>query len=174
MRKYACKIEYAGFSLVELLVVIAIMSIMTVIGFALLSSSKSDARLKAAQREVSATIKLAQSYALQGRKQGDMAPCGYGFRFDPSDSERKKYEIFYRLPGGAGGCSTPAGNTQMAYFNLNNVVFLADPVDLENTEMYFAIPFAGMVGPAMKTFTFQYIDQTKTITISSDGGIIEN
>jgi len=81
-----------GFTLLELIVVIAIIGIMTSVGLVSLVPAKKQIALKTAQNEVTSAIKLAQSYALQGKSiQGVSDICGYGFEF----TDRSNYRIFY-------------------------------------------------------------------------------
>jgi len=169
----------------ELIIVMAIMGIMAGAGFVSLQSSKSDSRLKSAQREVSAAIKLAQSYALQGKTHSlggvDTTPCGYGFRFDSTDAQKQTYEIFYNLLDKTqyASCDIQNGNAANLHFiswgnppsghagtfTLNNNVDLQSPAISpapNQTEIYFTIPFRNMYkedGGKMvsdKTFTFEY------------------
>jgi Tfp pilus assembly protein FimT len=85
-----------GFSLIELMVILAIIVIMTGVSIVSLSPSRRYQALKAAQDEVTASIKLAQSYALQGRTvSGISRVCGYGFKF----TNETDYQIFYYTAG---------------------------------------------------------------------------
>ena len=175
--------------------VITIMGIMSSVGFVSLQSSKVDSRLKAAQGEVSTTIKLAQSYALQGKTQNiggeNKTPCGYGFRF----TDASHYVIFYNTPLGGRTCAALQINangrhfyndvtvvsTDMGLGSLNNNVTLSlSPFVSADTEVYFKIPFgniydgAGAIIGTNKTFTFDYTGITKSITMQSNGSLIEN
>lgn len=104
MRDYCdFKKKHKAFTLIELMAVIAIIGIMSAVAFVSLNSTKSASRLKTAQREVTSIIKLAQTYALQGKNQeypvGSgtfITPCGYGFRFKDT-SDITNYEIFYNI-----------------------------------------------------------------------------
>lgn len=165
-------LKYKGVTFVELMVVISIIGIMTGVGFVSLKSSRNDSRLRAAQREVASTIKLAQSYALQGKMQGAVTPCGYGFKF----TSAADYQIFYKLPTG-GNCDVPGDATNAESFTLSNAVVLDGPANVSNTEIYFTVPFSAMTGPISSIFTFQYpagSGDTKTITINLGGNVIEN
>jgi prepilin-type N-terminal cleavage/methylation domain-containing protein len=84
-----------AFSLVELITVIAIIGIMTGIAIVSLTPAKTAAKLDAAGREVASAIKLAQSYALQGKVAGGAVPCGFGINIIDSTN----YEIFYATSG---------------------------------------------------------------------------
>ncbi|MDO8240730.1 MAG: prepilin-type N-terminal cleavage/methylation domain-containing protein [Candidatus Moranbacteria bacterium] len=173
--------KYNGFSFLELIITIAIMGIMGGVGFASLQSSKSTTRLVTAQREVATTIRLAQSYALQGRMQGGQTPCGYGFRF----TDTSKYEIFYKLPNSGKDCSDTnfTSFNQMENLQLGNNVVLSSPAVSADTEIYFAIPFGNVLGKDGLTLVgdqlivLQYpagTGATKSVTISSTGNIVEN
>ena len=80
-----------GFTFLEVMVTISVIAILSSIGLVSLTSSKSVTRLKNAQSEVAATIKMAQSYALQGKKPTSGTACGYGFQFTGSGT----YRIYY-------------------------------------------------------------------------------
>jgi type II secretion system protein H len=172
--------KYKGVTFLELMVVIAIIGIMTAVALVSLQPAKDDARLKAAQGEVAASIRLAQSYALQGKAQAGAKPCGYGFRFDPTDSNKQKYEIFYKVANTGKDCSDPnytSFNTVEGY-SLKNGVFLNAPV-FANTEIYYAIPFGTMYGsngsPFLNTtLKVKYLTVEKNISITTGGQVIEN
>lgn len=174
--------RYAAATLVELLVVIAIIGILAGVSVVSLQSAKTSSRLKAAQREVASQIKLAQSYALQGRAQGGVVPCGYGFRFKDND----EYEIFYNPK--LLNCSSVANHYDSAISQsfesqtLNNGVKLSnpDPTNIAKTEIYFTVPhgniydYTGATPITDNELTFQFGSSTKKITISSGGRITEN
>jgi len=182
----------------ELLIVIAIIGIMTTVGLVSLSSSRTNTKLQAAQREVASVIKLTQSYALQGKVADDgtgsgnmITPCGYGFRFKDSGS----YEIFYNnwTTGGWGktDCTSmngdfndrywkngPPHSKTLASFQLNNGVTLSSSVAA--TEIYFTVPDGGIydnTGNAYagsQIFTFSLSSATKNITFDSGGSVAES
>ena len=91
MKKIKIKKKFSGFTLMELMVVIAIVGIMTGIGTVSFSSARRATALNSAQDEIISAIKLAQSYALQGKTYGsNQKPDGYGFEFTDNNS----YKIF--------------------------------------------------------------------------------
>lgn len=191
--------KHRAFSLIELLTVIAIIGIISAVAFVSLNSNKSASRLKTAQREVTSTIKLAQTYALQGKTQGGVTPCGYGFRFKDT-SNIINYEVFYNPPGPEPqDCAwkndrwqdrkwqnvgqTPPAET----FALKNGVTLSSPaissLNNNDTEIYFTVPHAEMFNkdgiqyPSAQVLEFNYGGAggtTKTITINPGGYITEN
>ena len=76
-----------GFTLIELMIIIAVIGIMTTVGFVSLESGQNQAKLKATQAEIVAMTKLAQSYALQGKKDNnDVVPSYYGVKFSVDGS----------------------------------------------------------------------------------------
>lgn len=156
-----------GFTLLELIVVIAIIGIMTSVGLASLSSSKRQTALKTAQDEVTSAIKLAQSYALQGKipNSGDIA-CAYGFEF-LDNSPNSEYQIFYYRKVGS-SCDT--GNKfEVERNNLKNGVSLVS--SFSSSAIYFNIPSADMIPSSGRVLV---LDSSKTITISSSGLVTEN
>ena len=178
-----------AFSLAELLIVIAIIGIMSVVGFVSLSANKTHANLTTAQREVASAIKLAQSYALQGKAQGGSTPCGYGFRF----TNPTNYEVFYNTP--ASGTTCDQDNAVVAYLHfktsapvsqtaetgsLKNNVTLTGIADYAETEVYFTVPFgriydgAGAALSVDKILTLSATGGDRTITVQKGGGVVEN
>lgn len=166
---------YRAVTLIEMMVVIAIIGIITSVTIVSFQSGKSDFRLQAAQREVTATIKLAQGYALQGKTQGGVTPCWYGFRF----TSVERYEIFYKLPP---SCGISNVGSMAEEYNLGNSVTLSFPdvSDLDDTEIYFTIPHAnaydktGAAYSSSQNITFDFAGAaTKTITINKGGNVAE-
>jgi len=169
----------------ELLLVIAIIGIMTVAGFVSLSSNRTNTNLQTAQREVASVIKLAQSYALQGKAQGGNTPCGYGFRF----IDATNYQIFYNTP--ASGTTCDQDNTVAAYLHyrtsapisqtaetgsLKNNVTLSGVADYTTTEIYWTVPFGSMydkTGTSFNAITFT-LNSSKTITVNPGGSVAES
>ncbi|MFZ2975680.1 MAG: type II secretion system protein [Candidatus Moraniibacteriota bacterium] len=157
-----------GFTLLELIVVVAIIGIMTSVGLVSLSSSKRQTAIKTAQDEVTSAIKLAQSYALQGKipASGDVA-CAYGFEF-LDNSPNSEYQIFYYRKVGS-SCDT--GNKfEVERNNLKNGVSLVSPFS-SSSAIYFNIPSADMIPSSGRVLV---LDSSKTITISSSGLVTEN
>jgi Tfp pilus assembly protein FimT len=84
--------KYKAFSALELLTIIAMITILTAISLSSMSRIRPDAKLKAAQRELAATIKQAQSYALEGKNiPGTSSISSFGICFDDS----KTYKLIY-------------------------------------------------------------------------------
>lgn len=188
--------KHPAFTLIELLIVIGIIGIMSVVGIVSLGSGKSKLKLQSAQREVAATIKLAQSYALQGKTQNGATPCGYGFRLDPNDStDKKKYEIFYNAGPNCdqknsdpnyrhyrNGNPDPSGIAES--HELGNGVKLKAPNiysgDPNTTELYFTIPHAKMYNNTGNDFTFAPDFEfdlggvSKSMVIGANAAITEN
>jgi prepilin-type N-terminal cleavage/methylation domain-containing protein len=184
--------KYRGFSLIELMVVIGIIAIMSIILLVSFNSNKSQSRLKVAQRETASAIKLAQSYALQGKTQGGATPCGYGFIFTLNN----QYQIYYNLPG-ASTCTIRNSDVNYRHYRasapdasvlgesaaLKSGVILS-PYSQNNTDIYFTVPQAntyknaGTAYDVAQTLTFSSTisgtTNTKTITINPGGYVTEN
>lgn len=184
--------KYRAFTLVEMLLVMAIIGIMSAVLFASLTSNRSASRLKAAQREVASTIKLAQTYALQGKTQDNSGvqttPCGYGIFFTNITS----YKLFYNdLNGAFPDCEaqnesvlfrTYLGGSQVAesYSLKNNVELSVGFFGTLFSGVYFAVPHANAyngIGSAFasQTYTLKISGTalTKTATINSSGFVTE-
>lgn len=166
-----------GFTFLELMIIISIIGIMTSAGLVSLNSSKKHFALKTAQNEVAAAIKLAQSYALQGRSFQDKKVCGYGFRFAETTT---KYRIFVYYPRlSDGDCSNTTGSPVEDQY-LKNGVLLSSPTNFENdTRIYFSVPSAEVSGAGVgSTFTLTVgtgsSAKSKDFTISSTGLVEED
>ena len=81
-----------GFTFIEIMLVITIIGILSSIALVSLSSTRSNAALESSARQVASAIQLAHTYALQGKKEGGNAVCGFGFIFT-SDTD---YRIYYQ------------------------------------------------------------------------------
>jgi len=161
----------------ELMASIAIIGIMTGVGLASLSSAKRHYALKTAQEEVTSAIKLAQSYALQGRGvAGVEKVCGYKFVFTNSST----YAIYYYTMSGQNctGSININNSTQVVETQtLKNGVTLSSPA-VSNTIIFFTIPNAKISGVGVsKTFTFTVgtgsSAESKKIIVSSTGLVSE-
>ncbi len=186
MREYQKK--YKAFTLIELMVVIAIIGVMTAIGFGILQNQKSSSALTNAQREVASAIKLAQTYALQGKTVNGTTPCGFGFAFDSNDLNRQKYFIFY-IPAGSSDCATvnsspkyvdTSSTPTFESYVLNNNIKLDGSTSIGNTEIYFSVPNGAVYDSTGNMYAGQTINfsdssaNQKSITINSGGSIMEN
>lgn len=162
----ACSSKRRGFTLLELMVVIGIIGIMTGVSLVSLSPTKNYYALKATQDEVTAAIKLAQSYALQGKEpSAGIVASAYGVKFNND----KEYEIFYCSKADS-SCNSPIPiETQV----LQNGVRLSSPTDLNDTKIYFGIPSANIMG-AGTILEFDLAGDKKNITINSVGLVTEN
>jgi len=163
-----------GFTLLELMIVIGTIGIMTGIGFASFGSAKKHSALRAGQYEVTSAIKLAQSYALQGKSISGVTDkiCGYGFAF----SDNTNYKIFYYTAGSdCADVNKPEHSIETQ--KLNGGIELSSPSDLSETTIYFSIPSATLTsknGGFSKTLRFSLGGDEKSITIDSVGRITEN
>lgn len=144
----------------EVMAVIAIIGIMTGVGVRSLQDSKADAKLKSAQREIASAIKLAQTYALQGKVVSSLgkAPCAYGFKFSSATS----YEIFYS--------SDCASTSSLESYNLDGVS-LSSP-EASGSVVTFSLPFATMTSGKDLTLTLNFSDISKDVIIH-EGGYVE-
>lgn len=179
----AKKRNKTGFTLIEVIIVIAIIGIMTAISIVSLRGGKTSNNLETSRREVASIIKLAQSYALQGKITGGNTPCGFGVRFTDSNS----YELFYIVPG-SGSCSDKnsssasrrcSGNSDC--HSLENYDLKSDIAvnDYSDKDIYFIVPHASVYNSSGASFggnslTFKSGDlKTKELSINSLGLITE-
>ena len=175
-----------GFSFIEVMIVISIIGIMSAVGMVGFNSSKSKTRLELSQRTLTAAIKLAQSYAIQGRVQESQVPCGYGVVF----TSTAEFRIFYNISSAGKDCQEinaeptlsnfkyNAGTSRLIdLFKLEKDVFLDSPVFV-NSGVYFSTPRASAynysgVSLGTQAYTLKYNSSTKTVTVGSEGSVTE-
>lgn len=193
MEKKVCK-NKAGFTLIEMLVVLGITGILSSVGLISYQSAKSEAALRAAQREVATVIRMAQSYALQGKIQtidGEQrTPCGYGFEFTNDHT----YRIFYTYKNDPSDAKNTCENDReypstgsIVSINGNDQIFqLPDNVTMTNapvlpTKFYFTIPFGSVFpydsvsdfGGNEMTLEYGENNATKRIIVNERGDVEE-
>ena len=168
-----------AFTLLEIMLVITIMALIMVVSISSLGLGRTKNNLKTSQREVTSAIRLAQSYALQGKLAPEgKAPCGFGFRFKDAGS----YEIFYILPSGSCDETNPTYTSgdrkSLESLDLKNGIALQG--DLATAEIYFTVPHANAFGTSGANFSKKEIilkspsgEETKKIIVSSSGEITE-
>ena len=159
--------KLTGFTLLEMIITVAIIGILASITVISFTSSRNEVRVKAAQAEVAASIKLAHSYALQGRADGGTTPSYYGIRFFSSTN--------YALCGCSNStCSDCAYASAEEKYSLQNGVVLHSP-SLANAWVTFSIP-NGRVQTGSGMFTIRSSDgsQTKGISVNSNGYVTEH
>ncbi|HRY82362.1 MAG TPA: prepilin-type N-terminal cleavage/methylation domain-containing protein [Candidatus Moranbacteria bacterium] len=151
-----------GFTLLELIIIIAIIGIMMAVSLVSMSSSKKYYALKTAQEEVTSAIKLAQSYALQGKttSQCPTTVYGYGFEFTGSNPTAD-YRIFC--------CPANDSCQTQATVESNS---LKNGVKIDNggfaKSVYFDIPNAKTSSQTYFLFVYNNALE-KIISISSSG-----
>lgn len=170
-----------GVTLLELMVVIGIVGIMMAVSLVSLKSTRTGTRLNEARSDVAATIKLAQSYALQGKMQKGQPVCGYGFRF----KNKTDYEVYY-YPVPGGGCGDPPAFSAAAVKiaesrSLGSGIEVYNQNDQNNpnaTIVYFKLPNGDpydQFGTAYagSTLEFKIDSSKKSITVNSRGYVEE-
>lgn len=159
------KIRKNGFTLIELMIIVAIIGIMTTVGFVSLKSGQNQAKLKATQTEIVALVKLAQSYALQGKKQGAVVPEYYGVKFSVDGS-------------GYVFCSSSDSMDASCNNSIETHQF-SDGVSMDlgrGSLVWFDVPFGNCRLSSVGSLQLQLIldDAEKNIIISPGGSITEN
>ncbi len=166
------KSNIKGFTLLELMIVMAIISIMVAVSIVSMTASKNTMSLRTSQDEVSSAIKLAQSYALQGRipNVADMV-CGYGFRFTTTTH----YQIFYYTKGATCEPTDTSKYKIVEEQDLKNNVSLTSPAPGSNSRISFDIPNgnASYVSGTLE-LKINGAGLAKTITINGAGLLTEN
>lgn len=160
----------SGFSLIEVVTVMAIIGIMTAVSIVSLRSARTGNNLENSRREVASAIKLAQSFALQGKTVSGIAPCGFGFRVTDNGTA---YQIFYILPSGSLSCDTMNNDsdtrncsiiacTKLEGYSLKNNVTI-NPY--AGKDIYFTIPHGNVYGSSGNAF----VGGTDFIKLNLDG-----
>lgn len=144
-----------GFTLLEVMIIIGIIIIMTAVAIVSLGSARTETKLKAAQREVAAAVKLTQSYALQGKMCLGNSPQFYKFKFYGGSAD---YGIY---------CNTT--NEEIEVDELGGGAKFYGTGDGEIT---FSVPYAG-VGNA-RTIIIILSGSTKDVIVSEQGLVTEN
>lgn len=149
-----------GFTFVEVITVITIITIMTAVSLVYLGSARTETKLKAAQREVASAIKLAQSYALNGKACFSESPNRYIFSFAKDTGN-------YRIDCIDSGMITH--NTESV--TLDNGVKFSD-----DGWVAFTVPNAtvSFIGAAPLTINLVLDSTTKSASINSQGLVTEN
>lgn len=155
-----------GFTLLELMVVIGIIGIMTGVGLVSLVPAKKHYALKSAQDEVTAAIKLAQSYALQGKmpSSGDIA-CAYGFYFVDSS----KYQIFYYKKKADGTCD----ETTKIKVEENTLQSAVTARNFSNKNINFTIPSGQMNSTYSIYFDYAGANTPSNVKVETGGLVTE-
>lgn len=178
-----CSISRApcfGFTFIEVMIVVTIMIILAVVALVSMDSARSNSALDAATRQVTAAIKLAQSYALQGKKEDGNTVCGFGLRFINNNT----YQIYYNEFDSAGGymdCGDQ--NKNMSSSEQYNKISLSDStgtlpsgITVNNAsavDMYFEVPDATVNGAG--DIDLYYAGHSgKIITMDSQGVVTVN
>jgi prepilin-type N-terminal cleavage/methylation domain-containing protein len=108
-------IQKSGFTLLEVSIVIALIAILSSLLLVNLQPSRTQEQVNAAQDEIASAVKLAQSFALQGRIQSGAVPKCYGVEKSGADG----YRIYYNS---LVGCSDSA--TLVEQHNFSNGVLV--------------------------------------------------
>ncbi len=157
--------------------------------FVSLKGNRDDNNLKTAQREVAATLKMAQSYALQGKSVSDSigTPCGFGFRF----TDETHYIIYSISADASNNCTNKnnsegtrhylslSGSPTFETFDLKNGIKINES-SFDNTDLYFTIPHGNAYDKNGSKYAGYTIflktpgNKQKTITINSSGSALEN
>jgi type II secretory pathway pseudopilin PulG len=163
-------------SLIEIMVVVAIIMIMSSVMLVAFysSSSKSSILLDLSQRKVAAAIKLAQSYAIQGKTQlidgKQETPCGYGFHFTDSDS----FEIFYNKKSDGRSCQVINSGVDPgdATYSIESVKFqwsIDNSVSLESYDLEKNISLNLPAATDFKSVTSIYFSTPQANVYGSSG-----
>jgi prepilin-type N-terminal cleavage/methylation domain-containing protein len=163
--RFAFRASRRGFTLLELSVVIGVICILSAVSIVSLTSSRNIVKLQAAQSELASTIKLAQSYALQGKTQGSSTPAFYGVKFFVNS-----YAVCTCTTSGCANCSSIGDSDSVEKYSLQNGVTRSS-----GNYVSFGVPHGEKYPAGGNTvFTVQVGGKTKTVTVNSSGFVTEN
>lgn len=155
-----------GFTLMELMISMALLAIMISAAIMSLLPARNQSRLKTVQAEIVTTIKMIQSYALQGKVTDGKVPAGYGFKLTSDHT----YEIFY--------CDTSLCDDPLSDQTMGSSFSTQDRgVSLSSTggtRFYFDIP-NGRLNPdeADLVMTLVIGEASEKITVKKSGSVLE-
>lgn len=150
-----------GTSLLELSIVIAVTVIASSAVLVSLTSSRNKNNLRASQRELTATLRLAQSYALQGKLNNGTPSFGYGVEF--------LSPIEYRIVSCSDvSCSTIVGVESR---KISGGVSLTSPPPGSSRIIFFT-PHGRVSAPV--AYTLSVGGEARTTSVGTTGAITEN
>lgn len=163
-----------GFSFVEVMTVVALIGIMVAVTFVSLSGKRNEETLKAAAREVAASIRTAQSNALAGTRKGvplaNKNLCSVVF----GKKSNSEYEIFVRYLT-SGTCTAGiVGDGAKEIFSLSNGVVFGNTSNWNTSgnDIRFEIPRATVL-PSSETSTICLGRSGQHISVSvSPAGVV--
>lgn len=162
----------------ELMVVIGIIGIMTAVSLVSLQGSRDKKAVEVAAREVAASIREAQNYALTGKNDPSKRhPCRIRWRTNAPTSYFIK---FWRNNPTTGGCNSQLGDDTINY-SLQNGVEFKNIVNASTTFVTFdfTLPFGSYysnakgTGLAPDTVTLKKGSYCVDVSVSSAGNITE-
>jgi prepilin-type N-terminal cleavage/methylation domain-containing protein len=167
-----------GVTLLELMIVIGIMSIMMAATLVFMGSSRDQKALEGAAREVAASIREAQNYALAGKAigSGNILPCEFVWRTWNQTSYRIRLrqlcgnatgdDILYSLPSGV------IFKNEDADTNINYALFIFS-VPFGNVNISSSNGSVATTGANSTYFTLKKGAYCANITVSSSGNVTE-
>jgi prepilin-type N-terminal cleavage/methylation domain-containing protein len=166
MKNNAKENRQVGFTLIEIMMVIALIGILSIVTIVSMRSRQNQNKLKVAQAETEAIIKQAQSYALQGKKQGNVVPKYYGIKFS---ADGKSYSFCINSNDLDVDCSNPIESYQFK----NGVMLSAG----QGTQISFDVPYGNCRLSSASdnlTVTFKLDNSSRGMIINKGGAITEN
>ena len=137
--------QQQGFTLIELLVVIALVGIMTMVMIASLRDGRDTRAVDAVARQVAATIRMAQGYAVAGRYMGGgRIPCTFRFF---ANSASGTYGVRYTYHTKTSTTCTTTPTPIVTYSTANNVAIS------QVNDMTFTIPQGTVTGAGRVTLS---------------------
>jgi Tfp pilus assembly protein FimT len=152
-----------GFTFLELILIIGLIGVMAAITIASLSSGKNIIKLRAAQSEIASALKLAQSYALQGRVNGTKPPGYYGIKFYTSTS----YGLCACLTA---DCSACTNANDLETYSLEGGV---TTTMASNSHISFLVPHGTKNPSGTTTITLQISGASDKTVVIGDKGLVE-
>ena len=147
--------------MVEVIIVIALIAILSAIMVVSLQRGRVQEQVNSAQNELASAVKLAQSFALQGRKQGGSVPKCYGVRGNASGAV---YRIYYTNDS---SCDLATYSWAETY-NLSNGVRFSAGFDFK-----FDVPHGNVESGGTATLS-KSPATSRNVILDMGGGITKN
>jgi prepilin-type N-terminal cleavage/methylation domain-containing protein len=171
--RFLFHVSRSGFTFIEVMIVIAIMGIMAVVALVSLNPAEENAAVESATRQVTSTIQLARSYALQGKRENGSAVCGFGVEITSSS----QYNLYYNILQASSSDCVTQGTPGSTIGAIDSTYALPSGITFNTSSkyIYFSVPSADVTSPWTGGVCLNYSGSCqKNITVDSRGVVKVN